>query len=674
MTLRKSRRAVSSIGFAIFGGLLAASPLPSVAASWTKITRPAPTTSGVGSMLLLTDGTVMILNGYGPDWLRLTPDSRGSYINGSWTENPIAPMDFSRLYFESQVLPDGRVWILGGEYSGPYLDSNLAPSGQIWDPVANSWSNIPSYPAEVGGCFQVPVTSNANITAGSNVITGIYSTDRLLPGWTVAGTGIPSGATVVSVNSSTEVHISKNATTTGNVVLQFVGVPVACVGDEPSILVSRDKILVGNLLDNSTYIFSTATNTWEFAANKVYNDPSDEEGWTKQPDGSVVTYDLFQSIAENTGYAEVYHPSTDAWTSISPADGTAKGTLPVLSSPALGYELGPVLRLQDGRVMVIGANNLTALYTPSTNTWKAGPEIFGKLSNAFGSIDHARFGADDAPAALMPNGHVLLAADAGPNPITSSGDTRCGSVVITHIPSTAGLQVGWAVAQQNGNNSAIPPGARITSIDSATQVEISAAATATTNGLGLVFGGVFSTPAELFDFNPKANTISPVSPAIPDSVLSGAPAFVARMLVLPTGQMLFSDSTNQLWVYRPDGAAPEALRPQTKKVVYDGKGVFTLTGTQLNGPSDTSAYGDDVQSDENYPIVRLVNSSENVYYARTANWSSTAVDGGRSKLETVNFTLHPAMKAGKYELFVSAAGISSCSFTVTITQAEVNGE
>jgi hypothetical protein len=38
-------------------------------------------------------------------------------------------MSFPRLYFTTNVLQDGRVWLLGGEYTGPYLDPNIAPSG-----------------------------------------------------------------------------------------------------------------------------------------------------------------------------------------------------------------------------------------------------------------------------------------------------------------------------------------------------------------------------------------------------------------------------------------------------------------------------------------------------------------------------------------------------------------
>ncbi len=629
-------------------------------------------------MMLLTDGTVMVQQNYdlqgniSAGWMRLTPDIHGSYINGIWTANPINPMSFPRLYFASQVLPDGRVWILGGEYTGPYLDSSWGSSGEIWDPVANSWSPIPHYPNQVGGCFPIDITSNANITAGSNVVTGIYSTDRLLPGWTVSGPGIPKGATITSVDSPTQVHISAKATATGNEVLTFAGTPAACFGDDPSILIPGGNILAGNLLAGSTYKYSIATNSWSFAANKVYDESSDEEGWTKLPDNTVLNYDLFQSVFAGAGYAEIYNPASDSWSSISPADGTANGTLPVLSSPDLGYELGPVLRLQDGRVIVIGANNLTALYTPSANTWAAGPHIEGTLSNPFGTIS-AAFGADDAAAALLPNGHVILAADAGPNPITSHGNTTKGSDVITNIPSTAGLQVGWAVAQADGKNDVIPPGTSIDSVDSATQIHISNKALATTKDLGLVFGGIFSTPTEVFDFNPNAGTITPVSPALSDPNLPTIPAYVTRMLVLPTGQLLFSDSSNQLWIYASDGAPNPSLRPVINNVAYNGKGLFTLTGKQLNGQSDGSAYGDDVQSDENYPIVRLVNSSGNVYYCRTTNWSSTAVAGG-STPETVNFTLNRSVKPGNYSLIVSGAGISSFPLAINITQAEVNGQ
>src|SRR5262249_9172375 len=84
------------------------------------------------------------------------------------------------------------------------------------------------------------------------------------------------------------------------------------------------------------------------------------------------------------------------------------------------------------------------------------------------------FGADDAPAAVMPNGHVLLSADSGPSGFGSTGDITTGSNIITNIPSTDIPQVGWRV-QGNG----IPAGTFITGIHSESQVRISNAATTT---------------------------------------------------------------------------------------------------------------------------------------------------------------------------------------------------
>ncbi|MBV9157454.1 MAG: hypothetical protein JO097_14410, partial [Acidobacteriaceae bacterium] len=575
MSIQKLSTRVFGFCLAVILTVFLASPRNSFAASWTPLTNLAP--GYAGSMMLLTDGTVMVQENYASqNWMRLTPDIHGSYINGIWTANPINPMSIPRLYFASQVLTDGRVWVLGGEYTGPFLDPDWDSTGEIWDPVANTWTPIAEYPNEAGGCFPIAITSNANTVAGSDVITGIYSTIRFQVGWTVTGPGIPKGATVTSIDSSTQVHISAKATATATgVTLQFIGTPLACFGDDPSILIPGGNILAGNLLNGSTYKYSIATNSWSFAANKVYNDSSDEEGWTKLPNNNVLTYDLFESVFKGTGYAEIYNPSSDSWSSISPADGTASGTLPVLSSPAVGYELGPVLRLQDGRVLVIGANNHTALYTPSTNTWAAGPDIYGTLSNPHGTIHNAKFGADDAPAALMPNGHVLFAADAGANPITTTGNTTSGSAIITNIPSTAGLQPNWAVNQADGKNNVIPPGTSIASIDSATQIHISQNALATVKGLGLVFGGIFSNPTELFDFNPSAGTINPVSPADPDGSLAFDPSFVTRMVVLPTGQLLFADISNQLWIYTADGSPNPSLRPVINNVAYGGKGVFT---------------------------------------------------------------------------------------------------
>jgi hypothetical protein len=372
--------------------------------------------------------------------------------------------------------------------------------------------------------------------------------------------------------------------------------PDANFGDDPSMLLSNGKILAGSLVTRNSFLYDIATNTWSSAVPKVYNDRSDEEGWVKLPDGSVLTYDLFRSVATGGSYAERYIPSTNTWVSISPSDGTASGFIPQLSSSLLGFELGPLLRLQDGRIFVIGATGHTALYDPLNNNWAAGPDIIGTLNG-----NSALFGADDAPAAVLPNGHVIFTADAGPTT------------------------------------------------------------------------GLFNGPTRVFDFDPDANTISQI--ASPTSDLNVLPAFVTRMLILPTGQLLFSDTNTQLWVFTADGGPKQNLRPSVEGMKYQGGGVFTLTGKRLNGQNAGSNYGDDVETDENYPIVSLTGKDGNVFYARTTNWSITEV-ALKTFRETVDFTLPASLtEPGVYKATAIGAGISSISSpALHITAEEIAGQ
>ncbi len=633
------------------------------AATWTLLTNQ-PSVQ-VYQLRLLTDGTIMAQSGDEQSWLRFTPDATGSYINGAWTA--LAAMPTKRFSFASEVLQNGQVVVIGGENYGPSRDYVWTATGETYDPVANTWSPIATFPPQA--CFNVTYNVTGNTTAASPTITDLPTTvtPTFLPGWTVTGTPIAGSSTVTSVDSDSQVTISNNATATqAGAALAFTGTPSSCYGDVPSMLLSNGQILTGSLVGPGSYLYTIATNTWAFAANKIYNDSSDEEGWTRLADGRVLTYDIGQSLHTGQSYAEVYDPVTNSWASISPADGTAGGTFPILVNPA-DDELGPSLRLLDGRIFLTGSSGHTALYDPTTNTWAAGPDIKGKLSG------HAvLFGSDDAPGAILPNGHVIFAADSGPSPMISNGRTKSGQPIITGLTSTATIQVGWSVTQTSGT-SVIPNGAYVVSVDSPTQVHISQNATGTATGIGLQFGGAYSPPTQLFDFNPAANTIGPVSPALNDANLTRDNSYNTSMLMLPNGQLLFSDGLGQVWIYTPNGKAAATYQPRVKKVVYTGGGVFTLTGTQLNGQSAGAAYGDDAEMDENYPIVSLVNSSGNTYYCRTTNWSSVGVATGTTP-ETTNFTLNPAVTPGAYTLYLSGAGITSPGFPITITQGEVNGQ
>ena len=65
----------------------------------------------------------------------------------------------------------------------------------------------------------------AGTTSGSPTVTGTFPTGAILAGATITGTGIPSATTVLSNNSGTSLTLSKNATATGTVTVNFPNQP-----------------------------------------------------------------------------------------------------------------------------------------------------------------------------------------------------------------------------------------------------------------------------------------------------------------------------------------------------------------------------------------------------------------------------------------------------------------
>jgi hypothetical protein len=117
--------------------LLAACGL-SLAQTLQTLTHQPP--DGVGISFLLTDGTVMTQGNGGSDWARLTPDKKGSYVNGTWKQAASLPSGYVPYAFASAVLGDGRLVIVGGEYNnGGFALTNLAA---IYDPKKDTWTPL----------------------------------------------------------------------------------------------------------------------------------------------------------------------------------------------------------------------------------------------------------------------------------------------------------------------------------------------------------------------------------------------------------------------------------------------------------------------------------------------------------------------------------------------------
>jgi hypothetical protein len=151
---------------------------------------------------------------------------------------------------------------------------------------------------------------------------------------------------------------------------------------------------------------------WRIIPAVGKNDPNDEEGWTLEPNGQLLTVDTWAP-----GQTQAFNPRTGTW---SFTGGTAVNGDPLNPFPVV--EIGPQVELPGGDTFVVGAGSSTqqaptpcttdadtqtALYQykPGTaGTWTAGPEI--------PPIGGQEYDSADGPGSILPDGNVLFDASA----------------------------------------------------------------------------------------------------------------------------------------------------------------------------------------------------------------------------------------------------------------------
>ncbi|MGI8435934.1 MAG: kelch repeat-containing protein [Chthoniobacterales bacterium] len=400
------------------------------------------------------------------------------------------------------------------------------------------------------------------------------------------GTRTPPGGTPNSIYlASAEIYDPKT-----NVWTALPAVPSSwsspgnpfAFGDSIATLLPNGNVLIGPVYPNGgnrCAIYDVANNAWIDGALYLNGVSQNESSWLKLPDGSVLT------VPQNSTAAQRFLPATNQWVN--------DGSLPSTIYSSLGSEVGSAHFLSNGKGFFIGANGNTALYTPSGGVlpWTAGPGLPTVPQNTLDNngVPNGSFNttgaAPDASAATLPNGRLLLALS-GP----LYNDMRAGTT---------------------------PPGA--------------------TNNFWLnAKNPLFATPTSFFEYDPVSTAFTPVSG--PTGPTDNIPAYQGIMLALPDGSILYSDYGSQLYVYRSSGTPLPAGKPAVNSIAANGDGSFHLTGTGLNGISFGASFGDDAQMDTNYPIVRLNDSSNNAFYARTFNWSSNSIATGSLPV-TTEFTL-----------------------------------
>jgi Kelch motif len=331
--------------------------------------------------------------------------------------------------------------------------------------------------------------------------------------------------------------------------------------------------------------------SWKVIPATGKEDPNDEEGWTLEPSGQVLTVDTWAAV----GGSSLFNPGSNTWT-FSGAE--APNGYPLNPWPVV--EIGPQAEVPGGNVFVVGAGTSTDEYpNPCTTnaptqtalydykagtpgTWAAGPEI--------PTIDHEQYASTDGPAATLPDGNILFDASA------------CTYNIPTHF---------WIY-----------------------------------------------------------NTASSSLTQIPDAPnAENDTSYQTRMLDLPNGQVLYNDGSSDMEVYTGSGAPKPAWAPSIRSLSdtdLNRGGTYSLSGKQLSGLDPGAVYGDDVQDNTNFPLVRITNNATGtVTYARTHDWSSVSVAPGTSS--STEFTIPRSTPRGRSALVVIANGIASAPRTVTIS-------
>ena len=440
----------------------------STSGKWTKLTHPYPVPGLSGTMLLLTDGTILV-NAYDSTaWHKLTPDSTGGYIDGTWS--PAACMISRRTYFNSQVMPDGRVCVLGGKYS-------CVPTGEIYDPLFDTWTPIwcsfalslprfdspstllPSGEILFGDVSQAgtylfnPTTETFSQTGTKLRNDSSYSETWIsLPGGNVLSYDL-SASPAAGPGSSQRYDSSTGSwSDAGTVPVPLSGLDVNFGMGPATLLPTGDVLQIGG--NENTVLYSPSSNTWVRGPTLSAGNSADFAPGVMVPDGHFIflTFQNFSSIR--------MMDYDVAGNSISDITATLPAALHADLAKSNVFDR-LFLVLPNGHVLFNAGNQAIWDYAPSGS-----PQTAWKPTIA--SITH---GTDADPASYTLNGGHLTGLWQGASKGGSSVETDTNYPIVTVTGPNSGSTVyfarttNWTPGVSNVGNTALssvqfmlPPG------------------------------------------------------------------------------------------------------------------------------------------------------------------------------------------------------------------------
>jgi hypothetical protein len=292
---------------------------------------------------------------------------------------------------------------------------------------------------------------------------------------------------------------------------------------------------------------------------------------------------------------------------------------------------------EEGWTMLPGGNILTVDTYVSGGCCALGYQIYSPTTGAWTTPSNTTVvnlvdpnSLELGPAPLLPNGTVF-----------GAGATT-NNAIYTISTGT------WAAAPKFGGTLDIADGPAAVLPDG--------------NALFDTSPGVFQTGSKFFEWDgTKLNATSAPPNASIDS------SYVGNMVVLPTGQVLFTDFSSEVEIYTPAGTPCTTCAPKissVKATLTHGSTNNMIRGTQFNGVTQGAYYGDDNQSATNFPIVRITDSTGAVVYCKSHGWLG-GVATGTTSVSTL-FDIPSTIATGTATIEVVANGIASAPKTVTI--------
>ncbi|MEI6816503.1 MAG: T9SS type A sorting domain-containing protein [Bacteroidota bacterium] len=352
--------------------------------------------------------------------------------------------------------------------------------------------------------------------------------------------------------------------------------------------------------------YNPLTNTWTLTPSTGHNYVDANSAIL--PDGKVL------QACEWDNFCFIWDPITNTYAAGPSTHGTVDESAWV--------------KLPDNSILFVDMSTLNSeRYIPSLNQWIVDAQVPVMLYDPYGSETGGAF--------LLPNGKAFFIGALGYTAYyTPSGNNSPGT---------------WAAGPSLPNGLGTPdaPGAMMVN----GKILFAASPIPTSSDH-------FPAPTFFYEFDYITNTYNIINTPFGGSSANMS-TYVANMLDLPDGNILYSTQySTQYYVYTPSGSPLAAGKPTIANVTQTSCTDFSITGTLFNGIGEGACYGDDWQNTTNYPIIRLKDTLNHVYYARTFNWNRTGVQTA-SLPDTTQFTIPATLPHAIYTLVVTANGIAS---------------